>query len=793
MLVDKSDNRGASINKGLQGFYSHPHDRVDMAFVLVNRDYNITYYNKKVEDITGLSREGIKGRSIFDILFSESLKEYILSSFEIRDRAPGEYVVTFSDTIMSGEGKLKSIKWHGSAIYNEEGSINDIVFLGTDETDKETYEKPWPIIKEAVYDNLKNSPCGIAVIDANSFKLLHANRQFLKIINKADIEGKTVDEVFTGTKAQEALRHIKESIRDSVPIHGENEEKSSNRLIYDLVPMLDNHDNITKILMVIFKSAYKPVLRELIDNSLFEAFDTIRDGIVLCDPDGRIIKANNGFLRLFQLKNEVIEGKYIYDTLRPLGLSSITGRKSGKNQFPVLKAIKAGKQVTGSTFTFYNDESQKKLIDISAFPVMDDKGSVANVLGIFHDSTLKDAVSTISRLIQSAGNMDDLIEESIEAIMGSLELKAVWFYTFDDNDHELKLRILKGKFENTCPLPVRDSLDIESPCPLTRAFVNGKALLIKNYRQYAPIRHFDPLARKREIRSAIFVPVYVSERFIGELVAVTGPEKALSDIDSLEISKLSSLMAIGIEKFLSRKDLAGAKEKAELFLDLLCHDINNVSQTALSMLEMASRIAFNDEDDKKLILKPLEAVKKTIGIIDSVRSLQKIESGNIDMSPVDLHEVISECVKSLKPVEDKKVSISYRGRKGCYVYASSLLKDVFDNIIDNAIRHTGIEVNINASIEDVFIDERRFYRVSIEDDGIGIPGDIKEKVFQRFPPGSKKAKGKGIGLFIVRYFTEKFGGKAWVEDRIFGDHTRGSRFIVMLPAFLRDGFSLNNQ
>jgi signal transduction histidine kinase len=45
-----------------------------------------------------------------------------------------------------------------------------------------------------------------------------------------------------------------------------------------------------------------------------------------------------------------------------------------------------------------------------------------------------------------------------------------------------------------------------------------------------------------------------------------------------------------------------------------------------------------------------------------------------------------------------------------------------------------------------------------------------------------KAKGMGLGLYLVKSLVESYGGRVWVEDRIMGDHTEGAMFLVMLPA-----------
>jgi signal transduction histidine kinase len=110
--------------------------------------------------------------------------------------------------------------------------------------------------------------------------------------------------------------------------------------------------------------------------------------------------------------------------------------------------------------------------------------------------------------------------------------------------------------------------------------------------------------------------------------------------------------------------------------------------------------------------------------------------------------------------------------------------DVFSNLISNAIKHSDpgkpLDININA----IIVEEkgREYNRVTVEDNGSGIPDTVKEKLFARLQRGKTRAEGSGLGLYLVKRLVESFKGRVWVEDRVKGDYTKGSRFVVMLPA-----------
>ena len=109
------------------------------------------------------------------------------------------------------------------------------------------------------------------------------------------------------------------------------------------------------------------------------------------------------------------------------------------------------------------------------------------------------------------------------------------------------------------------------------------------------------------------------------------------------------------------------------------------------------------------------------------------------------------------------------------------MHDVFANLVSNAINHTGDETVISVDLEMEGEMGSRYCLVSVEDDGPGIPDDCKDRIFNRMLKGTTRAKGTGLGLYLVRTLVESYGGQAWAEDRVPGDHRKGAKFVVMLP------------
>jgi PAS domain S-box-containing protein len=242
------------------------------------------------------------------------------------------------------------------------------------------------------------------------------------------------------------------------------------------------------------------------------------------------------------------------------------------------------------------------------------------------------------------------------------------------------------------------------------------------------------------------------------------------------------LMADVTDSKRQEEELLAAKNEAELYLDLMSHDINNMDQIALGFLEMVLDKPELSMETKELIAKPLEALESSTNLIRNVKKLQKIKANGQKLYAVDPGQVLRDVIRGFSNLPGRNVTITEALEGDSRVQANELLGDVFSNLIGNAIKHSSGHVAINVYMDTVQENGQGFCRIRIEDDGPGIPDDRKDNLFNRFQKGSARAGGKGLGLYLVKTLVETFHGTVRVEDRIPGESGKGSRFIVMLPA-----------
>lgn len=221
---------------------------------------------------------------------------------------------------------------------------------------------------------------------------------------------------------------------------------------------------------------------------------------------------------------------------------------------------------------------------------------------------------------------------------------------------------------------------------------------------------------------------------------------------------------------------------AELYVDIMGHDINNLNQTALSKQEFLLAQGGLTGEQRNSIDHTIKAILGSAAIINNVRHVQSIAEGRMRPEPQDIDGMISECIKEAPRPADKKIDIHYIPQKGLRVMGIPLLKEAFCNIINNAIKYSGKEAIIDIDVSEASASGIKYFYIAISDNGPGIPDNIKPKLFKRLQRGTTAASGTGLGLYITKMVIEQAGGSVRVEDRVPGDPSKGSRFIITLPA-----------
>ena len=230
------------------------------------------------------------------------------------------------------------------------------------------------------------------------------------------------------------------------------------------------------------------------------------------------------------------------------------------------------------------------------------------------------------------------------------------------------------------------------------------------------------------------------------------------------------------------KELRQEKERAELYLDILGHDINNQNQSIITLLGLTlEEHQLNDEVRENVQLSLTQA--KTISnLVHNVKELSRIQGDIPKIVNVNSGMVLKNAINQVRlQYPGKYITISNSvPESGVRVKANALLEDVFQNIISNAVKFN-LNKTIEIEIDYSSLDDDNLWKFEFKDNGMGVPDKIKEAIFTRLHKTDDSVPGSGLGLAIVEGVVSVYGGKVWVENRVKDDHTKGSNFIVTVP------------
>jgi signal transduction histidine kinase len=284
---------------------------------------------------------------------------------------------------------------------------------------------------------------------------------------------------------------------------------------------------------------------------------------------------------------------------------------------------------------------------------------------------------------------------------------------------------------------------------------------------------------------------FVSRFLTGPIVELSGTMRKVSGGDYGLRAKQGRKDEIGelAGTFNTMMDrLEDARFQSEMYLDLMGHDINNLNQVALGYLQMAEEKIESgapvEKADEMYIRKPLEALEDSTRLIENIRKLRRAKTEDMRTKAFDVRAVLAKLREQYSHVPGRDIRVELDCPGKCEVLANDLIKDIFSNLIWNAIKHSAADrpLVVSLRVTDYLENGIKYCQVAVEDNGPGISDELKERIFTRFSRGRTRAKGSGLGLYLVKSLVESYRGRVWVENRVSGDHTRGSRFVVMIPS-----------
>jgi two-component system, OmpR family, sensor kinase len=259
------------------------------------------------------------------------------------------------------------------------------------------------------------------------------------------------------------------------------------------------------------------------------------------------------------------------------------------------------------------------------------------------------------------------------------------------------------------------------------------------------------------------------ERSRDPAVRIPRPD-AEDEVAELARTLESMLAALGEARAETEATLVRQRE----FVADASHELRTPLTSVLANLELLAE--YTEGEPHEAAASALRSSRRMRRLVADLLLLARADAGRVSAhEPVDVSSVVTEAAAELEPVAGGH-EISVSAPPGMVIDgARDELHRLILNLMENALRHTDPGTAVEAQVE-----RRDGYVVlAVEDDGPGIPDELREKVFERFFRGSSDRGGSsGLGLSIVRAVTESHHGTVGLEPPLDG---RGARFVVRFP------------
>jgi two-component system sensor histidine kinase SenX3 len=208
---------------------------------------------------------------------------------------------------------------------------------------------------------------------------------------------------------------------------------------------------------------------------------------------------------------------------------------------------------------------------------------------------------------------------------------------------------------------------------------------------------------------------------------------------------------------------------------------------AVSLLAEALASASDEPEEVKRFAKRLsQESERLAGITAEIIELSRLQSGDplTSAERIGVDTVIAQAVdRNRVAAESHRISLVPSGKIRAEVFGDKqLLVTAVHNLIANAIQYSpdGSRVGIGVSADNGVVE------ISVTDQGVGIPEDERDRVFERFfrvdTARSRNTGGSGLGLAIVKHVVQNHGG----DVRVWSQQGRGSTFTIRLPEASRE-------
>ena len=740
-------------NGKLESLLNKKGNRIDSAFVNIIDPYvvmdlmtNVINMNTSAKEFLGYDHT--KEQVQLSSLVHPDYLEYTAESFQTLLQVG--ILKNYSAKIITKSSGEKYVNINASLIYNENGQPIAAQGVIRDITKEVEIRKLLEDQKKQQDIIVENSSLGILLIVDD--KIIKANKSFVDLLgySEAALKKRSIDDISSLEDSNLYEHLLKKSLENDTKKFSIIRKfyKKDGGTLYGKTSMstvLDAKGNIEYSVAMIEDITREKEAEEKIrasEERMATLIKNLQTGILLEDQDRKVVLANQKFCDLFGIP------------VNPDAIKGVNGAKSihkYKNMFlqpdVVLKRID-------------HVVNKKQVVTADEMELLDGRTFERDYIPLFNDGEYQGHLWSYNDITLRKNYRKNLEiqKEKYGSIIANMNLGLV---EVDNNENIL---MVNHSFSDMIGLP-KEELIGKNTVDVIHLFEEDREKLEQhNKKRKKGISDSYEVAVKDANGEKRFWLLSGAPRYddAGNVVGSIGIHLDITEQKHLELQKENLL-----------QELEASNKGLQEYAHIVSHDLKSPLRSVSALAtwlydDYKDSLDENGRYNLKMMQEKIEGMDK---LISGILKYSTVNNDVLDNTSVDVNQVIQE-IKEIIYIPDH-VSIKAKRSLPTIKADKTKIHQLFQNFLSNAV------VNIDKKDGLVEIDYKEhstYWEFSIKDNGVGIPEEYHEKIFQIFQSIGNKERSTGIGLSIVKKIIDRYKGKVWLQSEI----GKGTTFFFTL-------------
>lgn len=524
----------------------------------------------------------------------------------------------------------------------------------------------------------------------------------------------------------------------------------------------------------------------------------------------RFVSVNAAFLRVTGLKEDQVVGRLVDEVIPEPSLSLVLGNYK--------KAVGARMPVTWEEITEY--PAGRKYGQVSAIPILEADGTCSHLIGTVHDITdskqaearilhinrLYATLSQLNQVIVQASDRETLLHETCRVAVEFGQFRLAWIGMIDQASQLVSPVVFSGEEQDYLSnLKIAYQDQETGRGPTGTAIREDRCVLCQDIATDPNMLPWRAAALQRGLRSSAAVPIRQTGQVIGALTVYAGEPHTFDAEEEELLIKIGQTISYALDGLIHEAQrrqavadlkalnaglelrvkertaqLEAANKELESFSYSVSHDLRAPLRAISGFSEIIARRHRSslNEEGRHYIDNIVQASERMAHLIEDLLTYARLGRTGVRHEPVSLASLVGEISRNMQAhITEIHGTLNVMENLPVVIGDQTLLSQVFTNLLENAFKYHQPAISPQVSL--TYYNDDRSVVVKVSDNGIGIPLEYHEKIFNMFQRlhSEEEYPGTGIGLATVRKSVELLGGSVWVES----EPGRGSTFFVRLP------------